>query len=215
MRPFRILFFPLIFSLCCHTCAPTPVLSEGEPAGGIPPEKFSLPCPGDGSLLFKARITLYRHEYSGLFLIKRMPADSSVHIVFLSEIGLSLLDLKYRHDDFEVASVQEFMHRPSSVKTLQNDFRSLLLDLQAIGDYSIETGADSTEILRFRHKSQKYAYYSREGPGLYRIRQRTGWFKLVDVSIVKKEKLNIGISHRGVKLAIELQQLEKLKDHVD
>jgi len=77
------------------------------------------------------------------------------------------------------------------------------------------TGADSTEVLKFRHNSKKYAYYSREGTGLFRIRQRTGWFKQVDVSIVKKEKLNLGISHRGVKLSIELQQLYQLKDNVD
>ncbi len=48
---------------------------------------------------------------------------------FLSELGLNLLDMAYSNDEFEVVSVQEFLNRPSILKTLKKDFRTLLLDL--------------------------------------------------------------------------------------
>jgi hypothetical protein len=166
----------------------------------------------NNSLLFKTRIKVYKRDYSGLFLIKKMASDSSIHIVFLSEIGLSFLDLKYKNDEFELLTVKDFMNKPKIIKTIQNDFRMLVQDLNAIGDYAIkENKTDSSQVLKFKHKSQRYAYFY--GPdGLYRIWRKSGLFKTV-ATIEGKKKKRIGISHRGIKLDIHLEELEKVEDH--
>lgn len=162
-----------------------------------------------GSLLFKAAIHVFGDYYSGLILIKELPGDSTIHVVFLSELGLNLLDLAYKNDEFEVVSVQEFLNRPSILKTLQKDFRTLLLDLSLIEGYKVKVKADSElKVLKFRHKSQRYAYSYQEKLGPVHIRRSSGLCGRVDFQIMAGE--TIKIKHRGVRLKISLTELNSL-----
>ena len=96
------------------------------------PGKFAPLIPLEETLLFKAGLNVLGDYYSGLVLIKDIKEDSAIHVVFLNELGLTLLDLAYRKDEFEVQSVQDFLNRSSILKTLKKDFRCLLLDLSLI-----------------------------------------------------------------------------------
>lgn len=163
-------------------------------------------------LLFKASIRLGKSFYSGLFLIKEMQDDSAIHVVFLSELGLNLLDLAYGNGEFEVISVKEFLNRRPIIRTLQNDFRCLLLDLSLIEDYKLKTKKDGvSQELRFRHKSQRYAYHIQEVGGPVQIKRSKGIFSKSHIKMGEnKEALTFVISHRGIRLFIELRELERL-----
>lgn len=171
--------------------------------------KFAPFAPLEGSLLFKAAIHVFGDYYSGLILIKELPRDSTIHVVFLSELGLNLLDLAYKNDEFEVVSVQEFLNRPSILKTLQKDFRTLLLDLSIIEGYKVKVKAESElKVLKFRHKSQRYAYSYQEKLGPVHIRRSSGLCGRVDFQIISGETINI--KHRGLRLKISLTELNSL-----
>jgi hypothetical protein len=214
MRPFRILFLPLIFSLHLLSCSSTNELTLYKPADGTSIQKFSPLGNLSEPMLFKARIRLFKDQHSGLFLIKRMPGNASTHVVFLSELGLSLLDLEYREDEFEVVSVQEFLNKPALVRTFQKDFRTLLLDLSAIETYAVKRDIpESTEILEFKHKSQRYTYYHRESSGTYLVQRKKGLFEKVDYDISGEDKLKIGIAHNGDRLHMDLIQLKQTIDN--
>lgn len=175
-------------------------------------EDFS-PLPSlDKPLLFKASIKLRDSNYSGLILIKEMPDDSSVHVVFLSELGLNLLDMAYRNQEFEVISVQEFLNRSLIIKTLQNDFRCLLLDLSLIEGSRVKTKKDGvSQDLKFRHKSQRYIYSIQEDGAPVHIRRKYGLCGRMDLQMGKEqEALTVEISHRGIRLNIDLKELERL-----
>lgn len=175
------------------------------------PGKFAPLIPLEETLLFKAGLNVLGDYYSGLVLIKDIKEDSAIHVVFLNELGLTLLDLAYRKDEFEVQSVQDFLNRSSILKTLKKDFRCLLLDLSLIEKFKVKSEDDGvTESLKFRHKSQRYTYSYRENTGPVHITRRGGLFGKVEFQIDEGERKRINIDHRGIRLEIVLTELEKL-----
>jgi len=213
MNPLRKLFSLLIISIGISVCASQPIPESSVDIGTDKKNnsRFSPLASMEGPLLFKVAIRIFGDYYSGLVLIKQMPADSAIHVVFLSELGLSLMDLAYSGDIFTVVSVQDFLNRRSILNTLQNDFRCLLLDLSIIEDYSVDKLKDGcTEQLKFRHKSQRYLYTFNKENGPTAIRKRKGLFGRVDFSISETDALKIGIRHRCVRLKIDLSELNQL-----
>ena len=89
------------------------------------------------SLLYRIFIKFRDYEFSGLVLIKQMHADSSVHIVFLSEFGPTLMNLKYKDDSFTTVSAKEFF---SNEKLIANrgQLRMLIQDPSFIRKTRIE-----------------------------------------------------------------------------
>ena len=175
------------------------------------PGKFAPLIPLEEAQLFKAGLNVMGDYYSGLVLIKDVKEDSAIHVVFLNELGLNLLDLAYREDEFEVQSVQDFLNRSSILKTLQKDFRCLLLDLSLIEKYKVKTADDGdTETLKFRHRGQRYTFTYRENSGPVHIQKRGALFGRVEFQIEAGEKKKIEIDHRGIRLNIVLTELKKL-----
>ncbi|HBG87480.1 MAG TPA: hypothetical protein DDW62_08010, partial [Marinilabiliaceae bacterium] len=58
------------------------------------------------SLLYRSMIKFRNYEFSGLVLVKNLVSDSAVHIVFMSEFGPTMLDIKYKNDEFELISAK-------------------------------------------------------------------------------------------------------------
>ena len=215
MSQYRTVFFLLICSLLINSCSTTKGLKEHLGYEEIVIENSSILDNDNESLLFKTRIKVYKKEYTGLFLIKKIASDTSTHLVFLSEIGLNILDLKYKNDEFELVSVKDFLDKPRIIKTIQNDFRMLVQDLDVIDDYSIKNiDSDGSLVFVFKHKSQRYSYFYRPDSGLYEIWRKSGLFKTV-LTLDGHEKKLIEISHKGIKLDIILEELERVKDHAD
>ena len=216
MNPYRTLYLPLIFSLLIQSCGPSQKIGRSESTERIRTDQFSPLGDMDGALLFKARMSFLGKDLSGLFLIKRNPADTSTYVVFLSEIGLSLLEMRYRNDEFEIIDVQEILNKRAMTNTLQNDFRTLLMDLSSVNDYTITSkGPDGIEVLRFLHKSKRYAYYYNQKLGVFRIEQKSIPLYKMNMAIEHNEGIRIEIDHRGLKPDIDLQQIKNGSEIVD
>lgn len=210
MKLLRIRFSLLIISLLFFPCsiwagdvdssfrAPLTLTEKFAPLGSL-----------KESLLFKAGFNVFGDYYSGLVLIKEMPETGARHIVFLSELGLNLLEMIYLNDDFKVVNVQEFLNRRFLLKSLQKDFRCLLLDLSEIEDYKVKLKDDgANEILKFRHRSQRFKYSYNEKLGPYHIRSHNGLFCVVDFQVDRGEPLKIQIDHR-IRVQIVLTELKR------
>jgi hypothetical protein len=206
LMPCSILFISLL-QLSCSTVTP---LTEDKPAD---PGRFSPFMPlGDlgQPVLLKAGMDWFGRHQSGLFLIKGIPEDTSVRIVFLSELGLSLLDMKYREGCFEVVSVREFMNKPALLKSLQDDFRTLLLDLSTVGTFTLESSTDEcgpVESMRFRYGGERYTYRYREPVGTFLIQRKGKLFRKADLQIIRNDAMVIHIEHKGLRPDMELRQL--------
>lgn len=210
MKPFRILSLPLIFSLLLFSCSSSKEMLLEESAHGNSIQQFSPLGNRSEPLLFKARIRLFKDQHSGLCLIKKMPDSATTRVLFLSELGLNLLDLEYFEDEFKVVSVKEFLNKPALLRTLQKDFRTLLLDLSAIKNYAVKRETNgTTAILEFKHKAHRYKYYHAENSGTYRVQRKGFLFEKVIFDIQGEEAVEIGIAHRGDKLHLDLYQLKQ------
>jgi hypothetical protein len=196
--------------LSVFSCSTTKELKKESIQGSTSIKDFTVLDADSESLLYKARIKSKKNEITGLLLIKKIEADTSTHLVFLSELGINILDLKYKNDEFEIVSVKDFMDKPSLIKMIQKDFRMIVQDMNVIQDYSImEVEADAQKVLEFKHKSQRYSYFYKEGLGVYSIRRKTGIIK-TNVTIGGKDISFIGISHKGIKLDITMEKIIKV-----
>jgi hypothetical protein len=162
------------------------------------------------SILFKTGIDLGKNHFSGLFLVKPTGADE-VRILFLSELGLNLLDMHYSNGQFEVVSVKEFLNRKTLLKTLQNDFRSLLLDLS--GPELRATGkqqpAGEEKSWKFSERRSRYRLTCR-ADGSMHARRRSGLCKRTDITSFSQDELQrVTIRHRGIRLQLDLVELKR------
>jgi hypothetical protein len=214
MKASRILYSLLLISITCLSCSSPKEAAVVRPVPGPAKDSFPPLYASPNARLFKAGLSIGRHHHSGLFLVKHIPADSSVRILFLSELGLSLMDMEYSADEFRMVSVRDFLDRPALLKMLEEDFRTLLLDLSRVDGSATEMKTrftqedDTLEVLKVRHRSQRYTYSRYAGSRTHKIVRRKGLFGKVEYRMPGSGPLRIWIHHRGLRLQIELVELE-------
>ena len=159
-------------------------------------------------MLFKSSIHAGKRDFSGLFLIKETEEGAATRVVFLSEVGLNLLDLEFRGGECRLVSVKDFLNRKTIIRTLEEDFRTLLLDLSEIPSACGKPeGSEGSWSLEFRHMKQAYRYTYCEGYGTCLILRKKGLVKRVRYELEGSEARNISIRHRGSGLKLELREV--------
>lgn len=164
---------------------------------------------GYNSMLYKVRISFRSYNFSGLILLKNQTQDSSTHVVFMSEFGLTLLDLKYKNDDFEVVSSKEFFSDPRIINVIKGDFRLLLQNLSIIQDYRItDIRSPNVKKLKFRHLSNRFIYLYKPDFFVHRATKRSNLLKVVHMNVLRDESHTpkaLHFTHRGISLKIDLE----------
>ena len=109
--------------------------------------------------LYKAKITLGKKKFSGLFYFKNLP-DSSIRILFLSEFGLNLLDLEYKNHFFTVKNCKDFLNKKMVIKTFEKNIRMLIDTPQKVKHrfYNDDNGNIALVILKKQFKKYYYFY---------------------------------------------------------
>lgn len=173
-----------------------------------PTEKTTYEAPYFSSpeidYVYKANITVYGHELSGIFIAKKIN-DTTHRVVFTTEFGNKLLDFEISETSFKVNSIVSELDRKILISTLKKDFRLLLRK-----DYLIEKEfEDQTNTI----------YQSKDGKKYNFIFISKGSQKLEKIILASqtKEKLTISFSsennnfadkieilHQNIKLKIEL-----------
>lgn len=77
--------------------------------------------------VYTTQVNIIGNYLSGLLVMKSMP-DSSIRLVFTSEMGLSLFDFEFApNNEFKVHYVIKKMNRAAVIKTLRQDFELVLM----------------------------------------------------------------------------------------
>jgi len=98
------------------------LVSAGGYAGCI--QKFK---PAFTSTLYNTQVNVVGRHLSGLLLFKAMP-DSSMRIVFSSEMGVKFFDFGFdKSGGFTVFQVMNQLNKKSVIKTLRSDFELILM----------------------------------------------------------------------------------------
>ena len=108
-------------------------------------EKYS---PRFNSVLYRTKVDILNNHFSGLLLIKQMP-DSATRIFFSNEMGIKFFDLQFsKNGDFSVLYALEKLNKKTILKTLETDFRLLLMQY-AGNNYSTFIKTENSSIIYY------------------------------------------------------------------
>jgi len=165
---------------------------------------------GYNTLLYKAKVKLYSKVYSGLFLFKHSPKTKVHNIVFLSEIGLTLFELKYENNSFEIVKMSAIFKNDKAVKALMNDLELVICDIRNKQNLKLIDSADSKSLKKTRKRSIIYYIYNSNNE-VYKIK-KNGLLKglVVDLQQFESKIPKVIIfNHKYIKLNVELSLLKR------
>lgn len=162
--------------------------------------------------LYKADIDITSHHLSGLLLIKTLP-DSSVRMVFSSEMGVKFFDFEYKPTgEFKVYSVIKQMDKGPVIKTLKKDLELILFPPKDA----------KNAYLRKDDKQLYYIFPKQKGTYCYITDLQTTQLKTIEICSPRKPIVQailknytngvpdtIGITHHNFPFTIGLKRLER------
>lgn len=167
------------------------------------------------TVLYKAGVEAYGRYFSGIYLFKQFPKDTSFRIVMLSEFGLSYFDFKYKNEAFSIESCQEFLDKPLLLKMMQKDLKLLLAQVEIPEKVKqITPKKHQGTVYKFKYKSDNYYYFYGLNEELEKIVIREGLFKKANIYISGykdgiPEKISIDRNRQKLKISLTLLKIEQ------
>ncbi len=156
------LLLPLLLASCSLSLFPGYRPCSTAPAAA-PKSWFAS---DSGHYLFNTSIDIYKKHFSGLMVVKPLPANH-YRVVFLTEVGIKIFDMEFSADSAaKVHYIMEAMNRKALVNTLSRDISLVLM--------GAKTGI-APECLRQR-KSDSWVY-------LYRDQNRKNYYFVESSSV--------------------------------
>jgi len=158
--------------------------------------------------VYKANITVYGNELSGIFIAKKIN-DTTHRVVFTTEFGNKLLDFEISETEFKINSIVEELNRKMLISTLKSDFRLLLHN-----HYVVKEQYDNNVNKVFLSKEGKmnnYLFVSKSDNTLNKIVCSTKRKEKINLFITSENNIfakKIIIQHYNIKLRIELNYLQ-------
>ncbi len=165
---------------------------------------------GYNTLLYKAKVKLYSKTYSGLFLFKHSPKTKIHNVVFLSEVGLTLFELKYENNSFEVVKMSAIFKNDKAAVALMSDLEMVICDIYEKENVKLVDGEDSKSLKKTRKRSLNYYIYNSNNE-IYKIK-KNGLLKGLDIELQQYENQipkSIIFNHKNIKLNINLSLLKR------
>jgi hypothetical protein len=160
----------------------------------------------ENNYIFKTNLKLYGNEFSGLFVINKTK-ENHFRTIFLNEVGMKFFDFQIGAEDDSILHVFEPLNKPSLIKLLINDYRTLLFLPKTEDCRRLKTKKN-------KHicKSGKYNYqFNATDSRLHEIYQRIFFMKPFLIEMNNYDKNfpgKIRISHKFIKFEQSLYLLE-------
>ncbi len=195
----------LLVALILVSCATNNVVKDykvtttDKPVYNIP--YFANP---EIDYIYKANITVYGNELSGIFIAKKIN-ETTHRIVFTTEFGNKLLDFEISENDFKVNSIVSELDKKILINTLKTDFRLLLRKKFLIK----EQYEDATKIVykSLDKKNYNFLFISKADNKLINIIHASKRKEKINLSFFSENNTfaeKILIKHNNIKLKIEL-----------
>lgn len=162
-------------------------------------------------VLYSTQVDVLSHHFSGLLLFKPMP-DSSMRIVFASEMGLKFFDFEFaKNGTFTKHYMLPKMDKKAVVKTLQKDFGMMLMRQDpATAEIFMK---DNLRYTAFKLKKGKI-YYITSADCKELVRVENGSNRKPVVELFMTHYTNgvpdtLLVQHKKVKFNISSQRVEK------
>jgi hypothetical protein len=179
--------------------------AAGQEIKNILPDTFS-------TVLYKAQVDLYRKYFGGLLFLKDMK-DGTHRLVMTTETGLQLFDFELTNDSMKVHQCIEKLNRKAVIKTIETDFRLILMKMPADQSPAMLTDEGNMHnVYRYKQGKKRTYYFIENKTGyLDRIELASGWYRKVTVTVQRDGSGStsaIRFEHHNAKLDIRLRQLK-------
>ncbi len=155
--------------------------------------------------IYKAKIDVYGKKFGGILIIKKTN-NKSHRVVFTTEIGNKLFDFLIENDMVTTNFVINELDKNFIVKTLQNDFKLLV---SQINNAIIHYDTEQEEVFETNEENQRNFYFiNKKSHTLDKIISASKSKEKVEVlfSNIESQTANsILINHKNMKLAIALE----------
>ena len=162
-------------------------------------------------VLYDTKVDVIGKHLSGLLFFKQMP-DSSIRVVFSSEMGLNFVDFEYAKSGFKVISIMKQLDRKIVIKQLKNDIGLLMMygfDPNKASLYK----SDSSHYYKFKNGKEETFYIADEKcTQLTRVENVFNHHKKVIINMVgRKGEMpdSAYIAHQTFDFTINLKQLKR------
>jgi hypothetical protein len=165
---------------------------------------------GYTTALYKTSIDIGSNHFSGLFYFKKLD-EEKYRIVFMSELGLNLLEFEYDKGSFTTINVQEFLNKKALLNTLQNDLK-LLIQSPADSEKQkiFEHKSNPQVLIKIKSNSKRCYYFYNPNNELENMVQKTA-FNKVEFGIFKTTQTvpeKIEIHHKIMDIHIDLNLIK-------
>lgn len=160
------------------------------------------------SAMYKVNVDVYDQHLSGIVVIKNEgSSDQHYQVVFLSEVGLTLVHFDYDRskDKMELVSRAGFLDNKRLIAVLKADFTMLIRGLSC--QKSLET---KREKKRIREKGIRYLYDT-NCSCIVSAKRWYGIFfssELTATAYVHSVPMQLQIKHKGIKLSMQMDLIK-------
>ena len=165
---------------------------------------------GYQTALYKVKIDKGSKYFSGLFYFKTF-TDTSYRIIFMSELGLNMLDLEYKNNSFKIISCQKFMRKKVVINALKNDLKLLItLPENTSKKCTYKSTNNQATFTKVKIKSKRYYYYYNQNGEMSKIILTKGLKHIVILLTGYKNNIpqEIEIYHKRINLSIKFSLIE-------
>lgn len=204
----RYLLISILYIVCigCGVAVVDEYTTLQKEGASIENPYFSNPAE---DYVYKANITFYGNELSGILIIKKIDKDTH-RLLCTTQFGNTLFDIEFTKGGYTVRSVIDDLNKKIILNTLIRDFDVLLKE------HRIVTTRYTNAIYEVRKNKEKkryhYYYYKKPEGVLSKIVHTTknkNKFTIQFVGVKGNLVEQIQIKHQNIKLAIQLQTLKK------
>ena len=176
-------------------------------------KQISVLSPDFKKVVYRTTIDVYKNHFSGIMVIKRIEADSSYRIVFLSELGMKIFDFEFNNslpERFKIHQILEPINKKLLISTLRRDFELFLkMYPQEVKKESYISDKSMIEKIKY---NGFYNYYLFDNDSKYvtSITQKSWLFKKLVISntgFSKSSPDTVNFKHKGIKLTINLSKI--------
>jgi hypothetical protein len=205
--PFLIISF--LFILVLVSCATTTFVKTLTQVD-LKTKSYKTPYFSNPEIdyVYKANITVYGNELSGIFIAKKTN-DTTHRVVFTTEFGNKLLDFEISDASFKINAIVDELNRKILVTTLETDFRLLLKNDFLIAEEYEE--AQNKVYQSVDRDDFNYLVISKINRHLLQIKHSTKRKALFTIDFTSENNTfaeRIMIQHHNLKLKIELNYLK-------
>ncbi len=202
MHLFRVILLALI-SFQLSSCALNPRVLKFRKNDNGGSNQAALFRTDGASAVYSTKVDFYKFHFSGLVAIKRN-TRSNYDVALVSEMGLTLMKMRYVNGVYQDVVVLEELNRPMIIKLIQQDLAMLMIDEADYKQQALYQRSNNAEVLKLKKRGEVPYYIYTSHNSINRIDKANALGKKVSVRVVSYDGTipnEILLKHYGLKNA--------------